>query len=160
VDAYEAFTFTIEGELTMVFATIYAAWPHLVAQEGPSSIVTTSSNAAIQGMPIPITTPGSSAGHSAAKAAVLGLTRQVAAEGAPHGIRANAILPGFIETGVTAPILEQPGVRSAISASIPLRRVGQPNDIALAAVYLASDESSWMTGETLTIDGGAHSVRR
>ncbi len=157
-DALEAFEFTIRGELIMVFDTIRAAWPHFV-RGGGGSIVSTSSTAAVQGMPVPVRTPGSSAGHSAAKAGILGLSLQVAAEGAPHRIRSNAILPGFIEAPVTAPIIAEPGAREQITASIPLRRIGRPSDIALAAVYLASDESEWMTGETLTIDGGVRSLR-
>lgn len=157
-EAWSAWQTTIRGELDMVFATIVAAWPHLVAQGGGASIITTSSTAARRGSPLPITSPGSSAGHSAAKAGVLGLTRQVAAEGAPHQIRANAILPGFIEAPVTAPVLAHPGVREAITKSMPLRRIGQPEDIAKVALFLASDDALWITAEDITVDGGSVSI--
>jgi len=157
-DAWSAWQTTIRGELDLVFATIVAAWPHLVAQDGGSSIITTASTAARRGSPLPISSPGSSAGHSAAKAGVLGLTRQVAAEGAPHQIRANAILPGFIEAPVTAPILARPGVRESITKSMPLRRIGQPEDIAKVALFFASDDAAWITAEDITVDGGSVSI--
>lgn len=157
-DMWEAWQTTIRGELDLVFATIEAAWPHLVRQGRGSSIVNTSSTAALRGLPLPESGPGSSTGHSAAKAGLLGLTRQVAAEGASYGIRANAVLPGFIDAPVTSFILDQPGARERIGARLPLGRVGRPEDVAFAALYFACDESAWVTGETLTVDGGAVSV--
>lgn len=159
-DAWEAWRTTIAGELDLVFATILAAWPHLTTQEGGASIINTASTAARRGQPLPITSPGSSAAHSAAKAGVIGLTRQVAAEGAPFGIRANAILPGFIEAPVTAPVLARPGVRESIAKLMPLNRIGQPDDVAKVAAFLASDDSAWMNAEEVTVDGGAIGIAR
>ncbi|MCW2986880.1 MAG: dehydrogenase [Conexibacter sp.] len=156
-DIWATWRYTIAGELDLVFATIVAAWPQLVAQGG-ASIVNTSSTAALRGLPLPINGGGSSAAHSAAKAGVLAVTRQAAAEGAPHGIRCNAVLPGLIEAPVTANIFDQPGARERIAARVPLRRVGQPEDVARAALFFASQDSSWVTGQTLVVDGGTVSI--
>lgn len=157
-EAWQAWRVTIRGELDLVFATILAAWPHLVAQGGSASIITTSSTAARRGGPLPITSPGSSAAHSATKAGVIGLMKQVAAEGAPHGIRANSILPGFIDSPATERILAHPGAPERIAQSLPLRRIGRPEDIAKVALFFASDDSAWVTAEELTVDGGAVSI--
>ena len=134
-----------------MFAAITVAWPAL--RESSGSIINVSSAAALRGMPVERFEPGSSVSHSAAKAAILGLTRQVAAEGAPWGIRANAILPGFVDTGATAPVFEHTD-RETIARSIPLGRIGRPEDIATVALFLASDASAWITGESIVVDGG------
>jgi len=86
---------------------------------------------------------------------VLAMTRQLAMEGAPHGIRANTISPGLIVTGATRPVLEVPGFKENVMNKLMLKRLGQPEDIAWCAIYLASDESSWVTGADFSIDGGA-----
>jgi meso-butanediol dehydrogenase / (S,S)-butanediol dehydrogenase / diacetyl reductase len=157
-EIWPAWRYTIRGELDLVFATIVAAWPHLVAQDGGAAIVNTASTAALRGLPLPINGGGSSAGHSAAKAGVVAITRQAAAEGAPHGIRVNALLPGLIEAPVTANIFDKPGARERIAARVPLRRVGQPEDVAKAALFFACDDSAWITGQTLVVDGGTTSI--
>jgi NAD(P)-dependent dehydrogenase (short-subunit alcohol dehydrogenase family) len=82
------------------------------------------------------------------------LTKVLAIEVARHNIRVNAIGPGFIETPMTASIRANEERRQAIVNSVPLRRLGQPEDIANAALFLASDESSYFTGEILFPDGG------
>ncbi len=89
--------------------------------------------------------------YSTAKAAILGFTRALAHEVAPRNIRVNAIAPGWIDTDMTAPL---GAVRSHIAASTPLRRLGEPDDIAWAAVYLASDEAKFMTGQVISPNGG------
>ncbi|MBX9589990.1 MAG: SDR family oxidoreductase [Hyphomonadaceae bacterium] len=89
--------------------------------------------------------------YSTAKAAILGLTRALAHEVAPRNIRVNAIAPGWIDTDMTAPL----GIlRPHIAASTPLRRLGEPDDIAWAAVYLASEEARFMTGQVISPNGG------
>jgi len=94
--------------------------------------------------------------YGASKAAVSNLSMNVAKEFAPKGVRINVIMPGPVETGMTPKeILEDPAAYKAlIEKFCPLGRFGQPDDIAYAATYLASDESSWMTAASLAVDGG------
>ncbi|HKN97123.1 MAG TPA: SDR family oxidoreductase [Pseudonocardiaceae bacterium] len=90
--------------------------------------------------------------YNATKAAVIHLTRQFAAELAPN-VRVNAIAPGLVRTQLARALWENHEER--ISKALPLGRIGEPDDIARAAVFLAGDDSSWMTGQTLVVDGGA-----
>ena len=90
--------------------------------------------------------------YNVTKAAVIHITRQLAAELAP-GVRVNAIAPGLVKTDFARALWEKN--EEAIAKTMPLRRLGEPEDIAHAAVFLASDASSWMTGQTIVIDGGA-----
>jgi 3-oxoacyl-[acyl-carrier protein] reductase len=93
--------------------------------------------------------------YSATKGAVDALTRSLAAELGPRGIRVNAINPGMVETeGVHAAGIAESEMRKQVEAQTPLGRIGQPLDIAGAAVFLASSDSAWITGETLRISGG------
>lgn len=93
--------------------------------------------------------------YSGTKGAVDAITRSLAAELGPRGIRVNAINPGMVETeGVHAAGIAESDMRKQIEATTPLGRIGQPQDIATAAVFLASADSSWITGETLVISGG------
>jgi NAD(P)-dependent dehydrogenase (short-subunit alcohol dehydrogenase family) len=93
--------------------------------------------------------------HCAGKSAVLGLTRQLAVEGGPLGIRANTISPGMVRTPATESAgAHEGGKRDALLARIPLGRVGTPEDIAWCALYLASDEAAWVTGANFPVDGG------
>lgn len=95
--------------------------------------------------------------HSAAaKAGVVALTRTLAVEWARHGIRVNAIAPGVVDTeGASSALWSAPEVRDALLARVPLRRFGQPEEIAHACSYLVSDDSGYVTGEVLVADGGA-----
>ena len=88
------------------------------------------------------------------KTAVSGLTRALALDYAGHGIRANALAPGMVETEMTRPALSDPDLLAQWTPHMPLGRVGQPKDIADAALFLASDESSYITGSTIYVDGG------
>jgi NAD(P)-dependent dehydrogenase (short-subunit alcohol dehydrogenase family) len=90
--------------------------------------------------------------YNVTKSAVLHLTKQFAYELAPH-IRVNALAPGLVKTKLASALWEPHEER--IAAHIPLRRLGMPDDIATAALFLASDASSWMTGQTMVIDGGS-----
>jgi 3-oxoacyl-[acyl-carrier protein] reductase len=100
-------------------------------------------------------TPANTSVYSATKAALDAVTRSLAKELGPRNIRVNAINPGMVETeGVHAAGLAEGDFRKQSEAHTPLGRIGQPRDIAPAAVFLASDESAWITGETLLVTGG------
>ena len=94
------------------------------------------------------------ANYAASKAGVIGFTKSVAREVASRGITVNAIAPGFIETDMTAAMPEK--AREAVFAAIPLGRVGRPEDVAGAAVFLVSDAAAYVTGQVLAVDGGFH----
>lgn len=94
------------------------------------------------------------AGYSATKGAVTALTRALAVEYAPYGIRVNALAPGFIETALTERVLRNPMINKALIDQTPLRRFGEPEDVARAALFFASDESQFVTGAELAVDGG------
>jgi 3-oxoacyl-[acyl-carrier protein] reductase len=90
--------------------------------------------------------------YAASKAALIGFTQSVAREFASRGITVNALAPGFIETDMTAALSEQ--LRADLLKTIPLARLGQPEDIAAAALFLASSAAQYITGQVLTVDGG------
>jgi NAD(P)-dependent dehydrogenase (short-subunit alcohol dehydrogenase family) len=141
---------TLAAELDSVFLVTQAAWPHLKVSGAASIINLASANSfvALEGSP--------ALAHCAGKGGVLAMTRQLAMEGAPHNIRANSIAPGMTVTAATRPVLENvPAVRESARRSTMLGRFGQPEDIAWAALYLASEEASWVTGADFSIDGGA-----
>lgn len=92
--------------------------------------------------------------YVAAKHGVVGLTRNFAIAYGPRGVRINCINPGWIETAMTQPITGQPALRQQLEDQTPLRRLGHPEEVAKAALFLASDDSSFMTGAPLIIDGG------
>jgi len=96
-----------------------------------------------------------SAVYSGTKGAVDAITRALASELGPRGIRVNAIRPGMVETeGTRSAGIAESDMRKQVEAQTPLRRIGQPQDIAGAAVFLASDDAAWVTGETFVISGG------
>lgn len=134
------------------FVTSRAAVPHLAA-EGNGKIVNQASVAALVGV-------GSVAAYSAAKGAVVSLTRSMAIDLAPRGIRVNAICPGTVLTPLMEPLMRQRGdgdVHAGVARTVtkyPLGRLGQPDEIARMALFLASDESSFATGASFTVDGG------
>ena len=145
----EQWHFTVRNELDLMFYTCSAAWPHLVARGG-GSIINTGSICGVSALPA---TPGSIA-HAATKGGVIAMTRELALEGGPHGIRANTISPGIIDSPATAAQLAQPGFREGHLAGLMIERIGTPEDVAAAALFLASEESGWMTGANLLLDGG------
>jgi 3-oxoacyl-[acyl-carrier protein] reductase len=92
------------------------------------------------------------ANYAAAKAGLVGMTKALAQEVASRGVTVNVVAPGFVATPMTDKLSE--AQRARLADSIPLRRMGQPSDIAAAVVYLASDEAGWVTGATLHVNGG------
>ena len=94
------------------------------------------------------------AAYSATKGAVSALTRGLAVEYAPYNIRVNTLAPGYVETKLTARALKMPQFRQALIDKTPMRRFGQPEEMARAALFLASDEASYITGAELAVDGG------
>lgn len=92
--------------------------------------------------------------YPASKAAVIALTKQLAAEYAARNIRVNAVGPGLVLTEGTAGEFSDPGLREAIGAAMPLGRIGAPDDVAAAVAFLASPEAGYITGQTLYVDGG------
>jgi meso-butanediol dehydrogenase/(S,S)-butanediol dehydrogenase/diacetyl reductase len=146
----EDWSFTIRNELDIVFLVTRAVWPHL-ARRGGGSIVNIASISATRGAAF---MPQNA--HGAAKGGVLSLTLQLVTEGGPHGIRVNAVSPAMTATPHTAPLLDDPGSPFAGQVErIPLRRVGRPEDVAHAVLYLASDEAAHVSGANIPVDGGA-----
>jgi len=143
----EDWHFTIRNELDLMFYVTQAAWPHLLASGG--AIIDTAS---VQGL-VGIAMNGGLA-HAATKAGVIAMTRRMAAEGAPHGIRANSIRPGTVATPSTARLVADEELLNSILAPLLITRLGEPTDVAALAAYLASDESSYVTRANFVIDGG------
>jgi NAD(P)-dependent dehydrogenase (short-subunit alcohol dehydrogenase family) len=92
--------------------------------------------------------------YVASKHGVIGLTKAFAISYARRGVRVNCICPGYIETPMIAPLLENPAIRQALEKLHPIGRLGRPEEVAAAALFLASDESSFVTGSALVVDGG------
>jgi len=145
----EDWHFTIRNELDLVYTVTAATWPHLIARGG-GTIINTSSVSAIRGAVFQ-----EQAAHGAAKGGVLSFTYHLAAAGAPHRIRANAILPGLIRTPSTEFLFrgpDAPGERMA--RANPLGRVGHPDDVAKLALFLASDDAWYINAAAIPVDGG------
>jgi NAD(P)-dependent dehydrogenase (short-subunit alcohol dehydrogenase family) len=126
-----------------------AAIPHLKEQES-GAIVNTASLAGLIGMP-------GGAAYSLSKGAVVNFTRAIAAELGSHGVRANAVCPGVVETPLVTGDRdpeEWEGLRDRMAGEYPLGRLGRPEDVANAIRFLASEEAAWITGHALVVDGG------
>jgi NAD(P)-dependent dehydrogenase (short-subunit alcohol dehydrogenase family) len=136
----------VRNELDLVFYVTRFAWAHLAKQGGV--IINTASVAGLAG-----SGPGG-ASHAATKGAVIALTKHLAFEGAPHGIRVVAISPGVIDTPGTAEMMAIPELREGFLAKNLIKRFGQPEDIAGVALFLASDDAAYITGANLVVDGG------
>lgn len=140
---------TIVGEVDLVFLACNEAWPLLKAS-GKASIINFASVSAFRG-----SRQAHMLAHTAGKGAVLAFTRQLAVEGGPHGIRANTVGPGLVASAMTATagLVSGPSSQEIVARTL-VGRLGTPDDVAWGVVYLASDESSWVTGTNLQIDGG------
>jgi meso-butanediol dehydrogenase / (S,S)-butanediol dehydrogenase / diacetyl reductase len=150
--AFGDWRFTLAAELDSVFLATRAAWPHLAASRGV--ILNVGSVAGIAG-----SMAVGRVAHSASKGGVIAVTRQLAAEGGPLGIRANSISPGMIETPGTAESLLRPGhPMTEIASHIPLGRLGTADEVVNVAIFLASDAASYVTGANILVDGGWSSV--
>ncbi len=146
--------FRQDFELNLLGAVrfLQACQPRLKGPDGgPASVVLFSTVAVAQGMPMHTSV-------AAAKGAVEGLMRSLAAEWAPK-IRVNAIAPALIDTPLAGRLLSSPDKREALAARYPLKRIGEPADVAAVARFLLSAESGWLTGQVFGVDGGMSTLR-
>lgn len=134
------FSVNVDG----AFHTIQAVLPHML-REHEGCIVNISSMWGLRGASCEVT-------YSATKAALIGLTRSLAAELAPTHIRVNCVAPGVIKTDMLSALPD--GVLPQLAEETPLRRLGVPEDIAYAVAYLADEKAGFVTGQVLTVDGG------
>ena len=141
----EAWDRVIATTLSSVFYASRAAMPHLIARRG--NIVNTAS---ISG---PVADVGFAA-YNAAKGGVCNLTRAMAVDHAPDGIRVNAVCPGVTDTGSTAWMRKHPAIMQGFDDRLPMGRMGTPEEMAAAIAFLAFDDASYISGSNLVVDGG------
>jgi 3-oxoacyl-[acyl-carrier protein] reductase len=132
--------------LTSVFIATQAAMKPMLKQRA-GSIINIGSVVGLTGNP-------GQANYAAAKAGLIGFSKSVAREVASRGIRVNVVTPGFIDTDMTSAMPES--ARQAMLATVPLGRTGVPADVAGLVVFLASDAAAYLTGQTISVDGGFH----
>jgi len=150
---YADWHFVLRNELDVVFVPVKHAWPHL-RRSSSSSIILVGSTAGLAG-----SVTNARVAHSAARGGIIAMARQLAAEGAPDGIRVNCVSPGLIRTPATdSDLLAADSPMRTIHRSIPMARFGSPAEVAQVALFLASEMSSYMTGANLVVDGGWSAV--
>lgn len=142
----EEFAHILRTNLNGPFDLLRRLAPKML-ERGSGSIINVTSIASERALPL-------LAAYNASKAALDELTRTMAVEWAPSGVRVNSVAPGYIETEMTAAIREREKLRRAIVRRTPIGRLGKPEEVAWAIVFLASDEASYITGHTLFVDGG------
>jgi NAD(P)-dependent dehydrogenase (short-subunit alcohol dehydrogenase family) len=139
----------IEVNLNGVFYCAQAAGRSMIARNAGSIILIASMSGLI------VNTPQKQASYNTSKGGVIMMAKSLASEWAPHGVRVNALAPGYMRTAITDQVLAgQPGLRETWERLTPLGRMGEPRELRGPIVYLASDASSFMTGHTLVVDGG------
>lgn len=141
----EQWTADIAANLTGAFNVVRATIPALTQSHGTAILVASQL--------AHIAAPGY-ATYCASKGGVLALMRVLAVDLGPAGVRVNALSPGVVETDMAYIGRDFDAIRDAVTATIPLRRIGEPEDMTGPAVFLASDDSRWMTGQSLIVDGG------
>jgi NAD(P)-dependent dehydrogenase (short-subunit alcohol dehydrogenase family) len=147
--ALDTWDLALDVNLRAMYLVSRAALPAL-RRSGGGSIINTASVSAFRG-----SAARPSHAYAASKGAVLALTRAMAASYGRDRVRVNAICPGTIRTRLTADIIDRVEREAAEGRQIPLGRVGEPEDIARCALFLASDDSSWISGTEIVVDGGA-----
>jgi NAD(P)-dependent dehydrogenase (short-subunit alcohol dehydrogenase family) len=147
--ALDTWDLALDVNVRAMYLVSRAAIPAL-RRAGGGSIINTASVSAFRG-----STGRPSHAYAASKGAVLALTRAMAASYGRDRIRVNAICPGTIRTRLTADIIERVEREAAEGRQIPLGRVGEPEDIARCALFLASDDAAWISGASIVVDGGA-----
>ncbi|HEX2725959.1 MAG TPA: glucose 1-dehydrogenase [Beijerinckiaceae bacterium] len=138
----------IDVGLSGTFLCARAAAPHMMAQRAGAIVNVSSIMGLCGGGLYP------NAGYHAVKGALVNLTRALALEWAPHGIRVNAVAPAFTRTALVEPLLAEAGMAQKIVDATPLGRLVEPDEVAAAVVFLASDHAAMITGHTLPVDGG------
>jgi NAD(P)-dependent dehydrogenase (short-subunit alcohol dehydrogenase family) len=145
---YESWSNTLREEIDLVFHACQAVFPLMKSRGGGSIINVGSVSGKMAYKVLP------ALAHMAAKGGVIAMSKQVAMEGGPHRIRCNTISPGLVLTAQTKAFIDNPEWFGPMRDKLMLGRVGLPEDIAPLALYLASDESSWVTGADYAVDGG------
>jgi NAD(P)-dependent dehydrogenase (short-subunit alcohol dehydrogenase family) len=145
---YEQWSKTLREELDLVFHACQAVFPYMIKRGGGSIINVGSISAHVALKVLP------AVAHMAAKGGVVAMSKQIAMEGGKHQIRCNTISPGLVETAQTKVAMSDPQWMAAMLDKLMLGRAGQPEDIAPLVLYLASDESKWVTASDFSIDGG------
>lgn len=142
----DAFDHVLGVNLRGTFLAVKFALPHLLQAGG--AIVTVASTAGLRGH-------GFGAGYTASKGGVVALTRLLAVQYGEQGVRANCICPGFTDTPLTGGVQHDPQFAKRITRGVPMRRIGQPDEVAAVACHLLGAGASYVNGQVIAVDGGA-----